>query len=34
VNGCTSPSGSGVAAPKDIPSAPLYQWLIIVAVRH
>ena len=23
VNGCTSPSGSGVAAPKDIPSAPI-----------
>src|SRR5204862_515568 len=22
VNGCTSPSGSGVAAPKEIPSAP------------
>jgi hypothetical protein len=23
VNGCTSPSGSGVAAPKAIPSAPV-----------
>jgi hypothetical protein len=34
VNGCTSPSRSGVALRKQFHQHPLYPWLIIVATRR